>query len=229
MLNSLVDAEWLTGLENILNAPSTQELTKFLEYESRNFEIAPRQEHYFRAINRLAPQNVRVVILGQDPYHGEGQAEGLAFSVPQHSKIPPSLHNIFKELAADFSDQSHIAHAENGHLGAWVDQGVLLLNSVLSTRIGEAGAHANKGWEEITNEIIRICNDGAPKVFILWGKYAQEKAKFIDNQHHIIASAHPSPLSAYRGFWGSKPFSRANAFLQEVGFAPIDWLSVYKG
>lgn len=223
MLTSVLSAAWHEPLKAVLSAPTTAALEAFLRDEMQTKPITPAASEYFRALDQLAPSDVRVVILGQDPYHGQGQAEGLAFSVPPHIPIPPSLRNIFKELDNDIPNPQLAPPPRNGHLGAWVEQGVLLLNSVLSTRIGEAASHANKGWEPITDEIIRVCNQGAPKVFILWGKYAQNKARWIDEKHKIIASAHPSPLSAYQGFWGSKPFSQANAFLQNSGYAPIEW------
>jgi uracil-DNA glycosylase len=164
---------------------------------------------------------VRVVIIGQDPYHGEGQAHGLSFSVKPGVRIPPSLVNIYKELQGDLG----IAPAKHGFLEHWAKQGVLLLNSVLTVEMGMAAAHQGKGWEKFTDAVIRAVNDlPQPVVFILWGSYAQKKAAFVDTSKHlVIKSVHPSPLSAHNGFFGTKPFSRANDFLVAKGYPPIDW------
>jgi uracil-DNA glycosylase len=166
-------------------------------------------------------EKVRVVILGQDPYHGEGQAHGLCFSVQKGVKPPPSLINICKELKADLD----ISPPPHGHLERWAQQGVLLLNSVLTVEAGLAASHQGKGWERFTDAVIRLVNDQPrPVVFILWGNYAQKKASFVDRSRHLVlSSAHPSPLSAHNGFFGSRPFSKTNAFLVEQGQAPIDW------
>jgi uracil-DNA glycosylase len=162
-----------------------------------------------------------VVILGQDPYHGEGQAHGLSFSVPQGIKIPPSLQNIFKELKSDLN----IEAPTSGNLEKWAQQGVFLLNATLTVRANEAGSHQKRGWEQFTDSVIkRLSEKRENLVFILWGNYAQAKEKLIDTQkHYIIKSAHPSPLSAYNGFWESKPFSKTNTFLESKGLKAINW------
>ncbi|MBU7455168.1 uracil-DNA glycosylase [Leuconostoc fallax] len=182
--------------------------------------IYPPQNKIFSALEVTPLNKTKVVIMGQDPYHEERQAQGLSFSVPDDVPAPPSLKNILKELSTDIGQrQSH-------DLVSWAQQGVLLLNSVLTVPEHHANAHANQIWEPLTDCLIQIASDDdAPKVFILWGKYAQSKSKLIDSQKHLILkSAHPSPLSAYRGFFGSEPFSKANHFLEKNGREPIDWL-----
>jgi len=176
----------------------------------------------YRALELLAPSEVRVVILGQDPYHGAGEAHGLAFSVPQGVKMPPSLRNIFREIA----DDTQLAPAQSTDLTRWARQGVLLLNTALSVAPDSPGSHANAGWKQVTDAIIvALANSGQPMVFVLWGKHAQGKRELIpdDGQNLVIKSAHPSPLSAYRGFLGSRPFSQINRWLQEQGKPEIDW------
>lgn len=176
----------------------------------------------YRALEMLKPDEVNVVILGQDPYHGEGEAHGLAFSVPDGVKIPPSLRNIFSELASDI----HVPPPVATDLTRWAEQGVLLLNTSLTVAPGSPGSHANRGWKRVTDAIISaLANSDKPRVFVLWGKHAQSKRELIqDNRTHlIIESAHPSPLSVYRGFWGSRPFSRINSWLVEQGRTEIDW------
>jgi uracil-DNA glycosylase len=167
------------------------------------------------------PQSVRVIILGQDPYHGPGQAHGLAFSVPHQTPIPPSLRNIFKELADDLG----ISPPRQGSLVGWAKQGVFLLNSVLSVRPGQAGSHQKLGWQAFTDGVIKdLSAKNQTAVFIFWGSYAQEKASHVDTSKHLIlSSAHPSPLSAYRGFFGSRPFTQTNKFLKSRGLTPINW------
>lgn len=181
----------------------------------------PNKENTFKALELTPLENVKVVILGQDPYHGEGQANGLAFSVNKDIKIPPSLKNIYKELNTDLN----IEIPTHGDLTHWAKQGVLLLNSVLTVEPGRPGSHANIGWERYTDQIIKqISTEKEHIVFILWGKYAESKKYLIDESKHLtIISTHPSPFSARKGFFGSKPFSRANAFLIEKGMDPIDW------
>lgn len=176
----------------------------------------------YRALELLAPPEVRVVILGQDPYHGAGEAHGLAFSVPQGVKIPPSLRNIFRELAADCG----VAEPGETDLTRWARQGVLLLNTALSVAPDSPGSHANAGWKQVTDAIIvALANSGQPLVFVLWGKHAQGKRELIPDNgfNFVIQSAHPSPLSAYRGFLGSRPFSKINNWLQAQGRPGIDW------
>ena len=183
--------------------------------------IYPRAGEWFAALDSTPLQKTRVVILGQDPYHGEGQAHGLCFSVQHGVKPPPSLINIYKEMKTDLG----LEPPNHGNLQSWAEQGVLLLNSVLTVEAGKAAFHQGKGWERFTDDVIKIVNAKAePVVFILWGNYAQKKASFVDRDRHlVIASAHPSPLSAHNGFLGSKPFSRTNAFLKVHGQTEIDW------
>jgi uracil-DNA glycosylase len=176
----------------------------------------------YRALELIAPEEVNVVILGQDPYHGEGEAHGLAFSVPQGIKMPPSLRNIFREIATDLDVPLPVAT----DLTRWVRQGVLLLNTSLTVAPGSPGSHANIGWKKVTDAIISaLANSDKPRVFVLWGKHAQAKRALIpsDKAHLVIETAHPSPLSVYRGFFGSKPFSRINDWLTQHGKQPIDW------
>ena len=183
--------------------------------------FAPKGSEYFAALNLTPLDSVKVVILGQDPYHGEGQAHGLSFSVKPGVKTPPSLVNIYKELQADLG----IPPARHGFLEHWAKQGVLLLNAVLTVEMAQAASHQGKGWERFTDAVIRAVNDlPHPVVFILWGAYAQKKAAFVNAEKHlVIKSAHPSPLSAHNGFLGSKPFSKTNDFLQSKGQKLIDW------
>lgn len=215
-------ADWHDKLDEELNKDYVQTLWRFLQAEQAQGKVIyPPQDEYFNALNYTPFEQVKVVILGQDPYHGAGQAHGLSFSVTQGTKVPPSLVNIYKELQSDigFSIPSH------GNLEEWAKQGVLLLNSVLSVEESKAGAHQNKGWEALTDAIIASINrHHQGVVFLLWGSYAQQKGRHIDRQKHCVLEAvHPSPLSAYRGFFGCQHFSKANAYLHEVGKPPIDW------
>jgi uracil-DNA glycosylase len=176
----------------------------------------------YRALELISPDDVNVIILGQDPYHGEGEAHGLAFSVPNGVRIPPSLRNIFRELADDVK----IPPPEETDLGRWAKQGVLLLNTALTVEPGKPGSHANVGWKKVTDAIISaLANSDKPRVFVLWGKHAQGKRDLIPNNksHLVIESAHPSPLSVYRGFIGSRPFSQINNWLKKQGKVEIDW------
>ena len=184
--------------------------------------IYPPAEDVFNAFKATEFGNVKVVILGQDPYHGAGQAHGLAFSVREGVAVPPSLANIYKELADDIEG---FRIPQHGYLQYWAEQGVLLLNTVLTVRAGQAHSHATLGWERFTDEVVNQINQNREHVvFMLWGSHAQKKGAFIDRSRHLVLSApHPSPLSAYRGFFGCKHFSRANAYLQEKGLTPIDW------
>ncbi|MCA0385906.1 MAG: uracil-DNA glycosylase [Firmicutes bacterium] len=198
-----------------------QELRAFLKIEYGTQTIYPDKHDIFNAF-RLTPfSEIKVVLIGQDPYHGPGQAHGLSFSVKPGIPAPPSLINIFKEMHDDLG----IAIPNHGFLESWARQGVLLLNTVLTVRAGEAHSHRQKGWETFTDEVIRAINlKNEPVVFWLWGKPAQEKEKLITNPRHLILKApHPSPLSVYRGFYGCKPFSKTNEFLIKIGKAPIDW------
>ena len=184
--------------------------------------IFPNGSEYFRAMDLTPFDRVKVVIIGQDPYHGPGQAHGLSFSVQPGIAIPPSLKNIYKELYLDLD----IKPASHGHLVCWASQGVLLLNSVLTVECHKAGSHQGKGWELLTDQIIKQLNEAREGVvFILWGAYAQKKGRFIDQKrHYVLNSVHPSPLSAHRGFFGSKPFSKTNDYLSSQGKEPIDWI-----
>ena len=213
---------WKALLEAEFSKPYMAQLKTFLQAEpAAGKRIFPKGGDYFRALDLTPPDKVRVVILGQDPYHGEGQAHGLSFSVRPGVRIPPSLVNIYKELESDLG----IPPARHGFLEHWARQGVLLLNAVLTVQMGMAASHQGKGWELFTDAVIRAVNGlPQPVVFILWGAYAQKKAAFVDTSRHlVIKSPHPSPLSAHNGFFGSRPFSRANAFLVSKGYPPIDW------
>lgn len=213
--------DWMGLLENQFQMEYYKELRTFLIHEYGSRTIYPDKYDIFNALNYTAYKDVKVVILGQDPYHGPNQAHGLSFSVKPGVSIPPSLVNIYKELKDDLN--CYIPN--NGYLKKWADQGVLLLNTSLTVRGGEANSHRNKGWEIFTDAIISILNKREePIVFILWGSNAISKEKLITNKgHYIIKSPHPSPLSAHRGFLGSKPFSKTNNFLKSIGKAPIDW------
>ncbi|WP_345972197.1 uracil-DNA glycosylase [Sulfurimonas diazotrophicus] len=216
-----IDPSWKRVLSSEFEQPYFQELKRFLLGEKAAFIIYPKGADIFAAYNLTPYEKVKVVILGQDPYHGPNQAHGLAFSVQRGIAHPPSLQNIFKELREDIG----CAVPQHGTLEAWAQQGVFLLNTVLTVREGQAHSHKEQGWERFTDATIKALSDGREKlVFILWGRPAQMKASLIDaSRHHIITSPHPSPLSAYRGFFGSKPFSWTNAYLQSAGIAPIDW------
>ncbi|WP_323991645.1 uracil-DNA glycosylase [Nguyenibacter sp. L1] len=217
-----LDESWKAALESEFDAPYMRALKDFLLAEkSRGKVIFPRGSEYFRALDLTPPDAVRVVILGQDPYHGDGQAHGLCFSVRPDIRIPPSLVNIYKEIHSDLG----IPPARHGYLESWAKQGVLLLNSVLTVERASAASHQGRGWERFTDAVIARVNDGpAPVVFMLWGAYAQKKAAFVDQSRHLVLKArHPSPLSAHSGFFGCRHFSQANAFLARNGLAPIDW------
>lgn len=213
---------WLTPLKPEFDAPYMASLKQFLSKErAAGKQIFPPASQWFHALDSTPLDQVKVVILGQDPYHGPGQAHGLSFSVPKGVKTPPSLKNIYKELEQDLG----IAPVLHGNLEGWAKQGVLLLNAVLTVEAHQAASHQGKGWEQFTDAIIRLTNEREqPTVFILWGTYAQKKAAFVDQSKHLVLkSVHPSPLAAHRGFFGSKPFSQTNAFLEKNGMEPIDW------
>ena len=199
-------------------------IREFLKAEYKTHVIYPPMFDIFNALKYTSYENTRVVILGQDPYHEEGQAHGLSFSVKRGVKIPPSLVNIYKELKSDLGVET----PSHGDLSSWAEQGVLLLNATLTVRQGMANSHQNIGWSIFTDQVIKLLNESKnPTVFILWGGNARSKKKYITNKNHlIIESAHPSPLSAYNGFFGSRPFSRANEFLSSTGREIIDWNSV---
>ncbi|WFD11400.1 uracil-DNA glycosylase [Tepidibacter hydrothermalis] len=213
--------DWQDLLKNEFEKDYYLKLRSFLVDEYRTKTIYPDMYDIFNALHYTEYKNVKIVILGQDPYHGPNQAHGLSFSVNPNVPIPPSLRNIYKELNSDLG--CYIPN--NGYLKKWADQGIMLLNTVLTVRAGQANSHKNIGWEHFTDKIISLLNDREdPIVFILWGKNAQSKLKIIKNpKHFIIKSVHPSPLSAHRGFLGSKPFSEANAFLTSIEKEPIDW------
>lgn len=223
MKNSgLMDPGWLQHLELEFKQPYMQQLQQFLQAEKRaGKQIFPPSSQRFNALNSTPLDRVKVVILGQDPYHGPGQAHGLSFSVPTGIKIPPSLLNIYKEIQRDLG----LPIAAHGCLQAWARQGVLLLNATLSVEQGNAGSHQKQGWEQFTDQIVGLLNEQRQGlVFMLWGNYAQKKGRVIDaNKHCVLKTAHPSPLSVYRGFSGCGHFSAANLFLQEKGQQPIDW------
>lgn len=217
-----LEESWLKRLRPEFEADYMKSLREFLRAElKKGKKIFPRGDQYFAALNRTPFDKVRVVILGQDPYHGPGQAHGLCFSVPSGVPLPPSLQNIFKEL----QDDQGVPLSRSGNLERWADQGVLLLNSVLTVEQGKAAAHQGRGWERFTDRIIQLLNDEREGlVFILWGAYAQRKAAFVDRKKHLVLECvHPSPLSSHRGFFGSRPFSKTNAYLQSRQLPVIDW------
>ena len=217
-----LDDSWRAALAGEFSSPYMASLKTFLQAEkSAGKTIFPKGAEYFRALDLTPLGQVKVVILGQDPYHGDGQAHGLCFSVRPDIRIPPSLVNIYKEMQSDLG----ISPARHGYLEHWARQGVLLLNSVLTVERSLAASHQGKGWEKFTDAVIaRVNEQDAPVVFMLWGAYAQRKAAFVDQSKHLVLKApHPSPLSAHNGFFGSKHFSRANAFLEEKGLGAIDW------
>ncbi len=217
-----LEPSWKNKLQVEFEKDYMKNLKSFLQIQkTKKKEIFPLGSEYFAALNLTPFDKVKIVIMGQDPYHGPRQAHGLAFSVKPGTPLPPSLKNIFKELQSDMN----LPMPASGYLQKWADQGVLLLNAVLTVESGAANSHQGKGWEKFTDQIIHILNDQkAHLVFILWGSYAQKKGAFIDRKKHLVLeSAHPSPLSSYRGFFGSKPFSKANTYLKSIGQKPIDW------
>lgn len=217
-----LDQSWLEVLSCEFDKPYMKALSTFLRKEKASGEkVFPCEDEIFNALNITPLHNVRVVILGQDPYHGVGQAHGLSFSVREGMKIPPSLQNIYKEIARDFNAKP----PPHGDLTSWAEHGVLLLNATLTVREGQAGSHQNQGWESFTDAIICAVNAlDKPVVFMLWGAYAQKKGVCIDQNRHLVLSApHPSPLSAHRGFIGCGHFSKANDFLVAHGSAPVKW------
>lgn len=214
--------DWLARLGDEFEQPYMKELREFLLQRKRaGAEVYPPGPSIFNALDSTPPGRVKVVILGQDPYHGPGQAHGLCFSVQPGVRVPPSLLNIYKELAADigFRIPGH------GFLQSWAGQGVLLLNTVLTVERGRAGAHQGRGWERFTDRVIEVVNAGGqPVVFLLWGSHARRKGQGIDRNRHLVLTApHPSPLSAHRGFLGCKHFSKANEWLADNGQEPVDW------
>ncbi len=216
-----INNDWLDAIGNEFRQPYYTELYKFIKTEYNQTVIYPNAEDIFNAFHFTPLSQVKVVILGQDPYHNEGQAHGLCFSVKPKIEIPPSLVNIYQELREDMG--CYIPN--NGYLEKWAKQGVLLLNTVLTVRAHQANSHQGKGWERFTDAVIQAVNaQDRPIVFLLWGRPAQMKRSMLNNPNHLILEApHPSPLSAYRGFFGCKHFSRTNQFLQGNGINPIDW------
>lgn len=217
-----LEESWRLALAEEFASPYMAELKAFLLAEkAAGKRIYPRASNWFRALDLTPLDHVRVVILGQDPYHGPGQAHGLCFSVPPGVKIPPSLVNIFKELNSDLQ----ISPARHGFLESWAKQGVLLLNSVLTVEEYKPASHAGRGWERFTDAVIRkVAERAEPTAFMLWGSYAQKKAAFVDGSRHLVLrAAHPSPLSAHNGFFGCRHFSKANAFLEAAGRGDVDW------
>jgi uracil-DNA glycosylase len=216
--------DWKQIIREEQQKPYYQQLTSFLIEDGKKHTIYPPSKDVFNAFKSCPLDQVKVVILGQDCYHGPNQAHGLSFSVPATTPIPPSLRNIFKEIHTDLGIEHNFTH---GNLEGWARQGVLLLNSVLTVRASEAGSHQKKGWETFTDTIIRaIVKTTQPKVFVLWGAFARNKKQLIDNPLHLVLeAAHPSPLSAHNGFFGCKHFSKTNEFLMKNGLQPIDWVS----
>lgn len=217
-----LEQSWKSRLLSEFESDRMQSLRKFLNQEIQSGKkIYPRGEDWFAALNLTSFENVKVVIMGQDPYHGPGQAHGLSFSVKPGIPLPPSLRNIFKELNSDLG----VSIPRQGSLVKWAEQGVLLLNAVLTVEEAKAAAHQGKGWESFTDRIIHLLNEERDNlVFLLWGAYAQKKAAFVDRKRHLVLeSVHPSPLSAHRGFFGSKPFSKINAYLRSKNLSEIDW------
>lgn len=218
-----LEPSWLKVLSDELEKPYFKELKSFLLNEQqKGFIVFPKNEDIFNAFNYTPFDQVKVVILGQDPYHGQGQAHGLSFSVQKGIKPPPSLKNIYKELANDIQDFQIPNH---GDLTSWAKQGVLLLNATLTVNAHEPGSHQKRGWEKFTDHVIsEISGKKTGVIFLLWGKFAQQKEDLIDTtKHHVLKAAHPSPFSAYNGFLGSKPFSKTNDILKKQGLSPINW------
>ena len=217
---TMLPASWQDVLGRELDKPYFTQLTEFVEEERARHRVFPPREEVFAALDATPFDQVKVLILGQDPYHGEGQGHGLCFSVRPGVRVPPSLRNIYKEINDDLGHPV----PDNGYLMPWARQGVLLLNAVLTVREGEANSHKGKGWEKFTDAVIRAVSDRSdPAVFVLWGNYAKKKLPLIDAERHaVVQGAHPSPLSA-KLFFGSRPFSRIDTALKEQGHDPIDW------
>ena len=217
----MIGNDWDEKLKIVWDSEGFKKFIQLINNEYKTKTIFPPKNYVFNALKLTSYANTKVVIVGQDPYHGVGEAHGLSFSVPEGIKLPPSLQNIYKEL----NDDLGIPIANTGDLTKWAKEGVLLLNAVLTVEKDKAASHRNLGWERLTDYIIKVLNQKEePVVFILWGNFAKEKAKLITNPNHlIIKSAHPSPLSAYNGFFGSKPFSKTNNYLKSIGLKEIDW------
>lgn len=221
-MNVKIDESWQNVLQPQFETTYFKELTEFVRAEYQNYKCFPPGRQIFSAFNNCKFEDLKVVIIGQDPYHGPGQANGLCFSVTEGTTHPPSLINIFKEIEQDIGK----AYPKSGDLEAWAKQGVLLLNATLTVRAHQAGSHQGKGWEMFTDAVIQsISNSKEGIIFLLWGGYAKRKERLIDqNKHHILKSGHPSPLSANRGYWfGNKHFSKTNFLLQQAGKEAIEW------
>ncbi len=215
-----IKRQWYELLKSEFDKDYFKSLQEFLKSEYTKYQIYPSEDKIFNALNHVPLDKIKVVIIGQDPYHEPGQAQGLSFSVPSDVQIPPSLVNIMTEIESDLGIESK----KDGNLERWANQGVLLLNTVLTVRRGQANSHKDKGWERITRRIIELVGKREkPAVFLLWGSYAQSFSDLIGSQHLILKAPHPSPLSAYRGFFGCKHFSKCNDFLIKNGEQPIDW------
>lgn len=221
IMKTIIHNDWQDILQEEFESTYYQELREFLKTEYAEQTIYPSMNHIWEAFEWTPYEQVKVVILGQDPYHGPNQAHGLSFSVQPNVKVPPSLVNIYKELEDDLG----ITPVNHGYLKSWAEQGVLLMNTVLTVRGGSANSHRGQGWERLTDAVIKKLNEHEkPLVFILWGNPSIAKKQLIDTEKHVvITSPHPSPLSSYRGFFGSKPFSKANKALVDFGQTPIDW------
>jgi len=222
-MNVKIEPSWAKHLEREFEKPYFVELTAFVKKEYKDGAVYPHPKNIFRAFDLCPFEKVKVVILGQDPYHGERQANGLAFAVDEETRVPPSLQNIFKEIESDL--HALLVHT-SGDLGRWAKQGVLLLNATLTVRAHSAGSHQEKGWEQFTDAVIRALSEKRTNlVFMLWGNYAKVKGAHIDrNKHLVLEAPHPSPFSAASGFFGCKHFSRANEYLISHNETPIDWL-----
>ena len=225
MISPRIDASWLEVLRPQFEAPYFAQLKEFLVADRQQYTCYPKGSDIFAAFDRTPFDKVKVVILGQDPYHEPGQAHGLCFSVPTGVAVPPSLVNIIREINSDLGTQIPLT---SGNLTGWAEQGVLLLNATLTVRAHQAGSHQHRGWEQFTDAAIQaLSQQRSGLVFLLWGSFAINKAKYIDRgRHHVLTAPHPSPLSAYRGFFGCRHFSQCNAFLQQQGQTPIDWTRI---
>jgi uracil-DNA glycosylase len=221
MLGVDIHPSWKKVLAEEFSKLYFEDLERFLKQEYDSHVVYPEGKHIFRAFDRCSFDGVKVVILGQDPYHGDGQANGLCFSVNDGVRLPPSLKNIFKEVASDLQ----VSEPTDGNLDRWAHRGILLLNATLTVRAASAGSHRKKGWELFTDAVVKAVSDKKEGVvFLLWGKYAQDKGGVIDStRHHILTSPHPSPFSAHTGFFGNKHFSATNEYLQQCGKGIIDW------
>ena len=213
--------DWDDILNELLNKTETKQLFNFIKKERKEKNIFPKESEVFKAFELCSFKNTKIIIIGQDPYHKTNQANGLAFSVPKKQKLPPSLKNIFKELNNDIP----IKISNDGNLSNWAKQGVLLLNCIMTVRENEPGSHSKSGWEDFTDTVIKILSNKKQHIiFLLWGEYAKKKQKLINKQkHNVLVSAHPSPLSAYRGFFGCKHFSKANEILRKKNRKTINW------